>query len=329
MKFMLMLLFSLSVVASEVDQYTYADQPISDITIELNQRANEYLAKAIQTANKKKCTPGQRRSEKRLYKAMKKYFANYMKGQLIKDILYTNDFEKRVIPAPKSIFKDWSASDGLVMRLHNNKEDAVTLSPIIKMAGLEFGSDKLEHMFGMGHIYFNNFYHKKRPLHKVLQNGIVREKLFLGGNLLTTGIFSYGDLVANFQGMRFWNAVLKNNKDVLGADIGPYVECDRGQYVQVGEIDFSVFIDKGLDERVNCSKFATNVGYRKYTRNARRVLALQGKEFSCPSISPQLDILAEKYSMIIGPKKLRKPLWYWLINNESNGKVNIWSELKD
>lgn len=329
MKFMLILLLSLSAFASEVDQYTFADQPINDITYDLNLRANEYLAKAIQQANSKKCRAGSRKSERRLYKAMKKYFANYMKGRLIKDILYTKEFDKRVIPAPQSIFRNWSASDGLVMRMHNNKPEAVTLSPVIKMAGQEFGSDKLEHMFGMGHIYFNMFYNKNRPLHKVLQHGIMREKLILGGNFLTTGIFSYGDLVANFQGMRFWNAVFQNAEDVLGENIGPYVICVKGQFVQAKEIDFSIFIDKGLDERVNCSKFATKVGHKKYVTNATDVLALQGKDFSCPSNSVELDELAAKYSMIIGSKKLRKPLWYWLINNESNGKLNIWSELKD
>ena len=43
--------------------------------------------------------------------------------------------------------------------------------------------------------------------------GEMREKGVYGFS--TTGIFSYADLVANFNGYRFWNRVLKTEKDPI------------------------------------------------------------------------------------------------------------------
>ena len=46
-----------------------------------------------------------------------------------------------------------------------------------------------------------------------------------------TGVMSYGDLAANFNGMRFWNHILGKRKDILNQDLGPYVKCKDRKWV--------------------------------------------------------------------------------------------------
>ena len=91
-------------------------------------------------------------------------------------------------------------------------------------------------MFGMGFTYFTKHYQKGKDIKDVLSYGIALEKTILGGNVFATGVFSYGDLSANFNGMRFWNHVLQKNDDILGSEhnLGPYVTCSADKW-QVNE----------------------------------------------------------------------------------------------
>jgi hypothetical protein len=81
-------------------------------------------------------------------------------------------------------------------------------SPTIEIDGVRLGTDKLSHFFAEGWWYFK-WYRSSRESgsdveeaeRRAIRLGIVWEKTILG--LLASGVFSPGDLEANFQGMRF------------------------------------------------------------------------------------------------------------------------------
>lgn len=58
----------------------------------------------------------------------------------------------------------------------------------------------------------------KENLRRNFYNGAKIELIVLGGNRFQTGVFSYGDLSAEFNGMRFWNHMLQLRDDILGSE---------------------------------------------------------------------------------------------------------------
>lgn len=97
--------------SAEVDQYTRRDEYLSDVAPVINAKANESLLRAIDLANikSKSCDEGV------LYKEMRKYFSNHLKGELIKDILKDPAVEKRTVSLYDSVYQDWSVWDGIGM----------------------------------------------------------------------------------------------------------------------------------------------------------------------------------------------------------------------
>jgi hypothetical protein len=186
-------------------------------------------------------------------------------------------------------------------------------------------------MFGMGRQYFRSHYLKGKPLVRVLKSGIFKEKTFLGGNMLATGVFSYADLSANFNGMRFWNHMLQKRDDVLGAqhNIGPYLTCSAGKWAKNEErpIDFSNYVDATMQESMNCSKFATNAGARKF-QEALSVMQSKDKSrvFSCPANPALINEVSRKYEVEIAGDLRATTVDHWIINRDGNTKVSYLNE---
>ena len=115
----------------------------------------------------------------------------------------------------------------------------------------------------------------------------------------TTGIFSFADMVANFNGMRFWNKLLLKRDDPLKGYIGnlldsAYVSCDYQivESIRAGRIvkawkydkrfDIADFVDGSWDEGNNCNSYADPVIEEKVTERIHAV----DPGFTCP-IPPQ------------------------------------------
>jgi hypothetical protein len=324
MTLILTMIVSLPIVrAGEADQYTGKQEPLADSLHELNLMANDYLAIALDELSQVKCSQS-KDAEMVLYKKLQKYFANHSKGKLIKDIFYKEALFTRRIALKESIYKKWKIGNGYLMGRKKAATSPLALTPLLQLGREQVGADKLEHMFGMGFIYFKKHYLKGKKLHKVLKHGILREKTSLGGNILATGVFSYADLSANFNGMRFWNHMLQKRKDVMGQNLGPYVKCENERWVATeNRIDFGKYIDASMDESINCSKFATKNGIRKYKKSLKRLSEKDGVEYSCPMSVAKLQKSYDKYNIIISGKY---PLSHWIINRDSVMKVSYFNE---
>lgn len=332
-KTLIALMFAVScqaAYAAEADHFTLEDGRVADVTGEVNKLANEGLEAAIYDLNGAGTCDDTKASEEALYDRLTDVFSNHKKGQLVQAII-EGDVPRTVIPLKESIYSEWSIWNGFLLGRRGAAKSPLALFPLIKIGDTIVGVDKLEHMFGMGQRYFKGHYLEGKPLVSVLKNGIFKEKTFLGGNMLATGVFSYADLAANFNGMRFWNHMLQRRDDVLGAqhNVGPYLACQGGKWVKNAErpIDFRAYVDVTMQESMNCSKFATSGGVQKFQA---ALAELQDRDhnrtFSCPLNPGKLAEAAKKYEVEIAGDSGGSKVDHWVINRDGNQKVSYFNE---
>jgi hypothetical protein len=289
-----LILSNVLLVAGEVDQFTARFKPIQDSSEILNKMANEYLKKSIQEANLATSTC----DEKILYKKMRNYFSNHREGEITIFALESPLVDKINLKISESVFKYWDSSTGFLIGNKVHDSSQTVLSPLIKIGDQVIGTDKLEHLFGRGFAYFSDFYINYKTLEQTIQLGAIQERIIYGGNVLATGVFSYADLAANFNGMRFWNHILLLRNDIMESSkkFGPYVVCDNNKFVFSKEIDFRLYFDSAHDEAINCSKFASQKGLENFNK---RLVELKNKNphgnFECPVNNKELDKVIEKY----------------------------------
>ncbi len=302
----LALLMCASVYSAEVDQYTTRHLDLADSSEIVNSRANAHVRTALETLKDQGC------QEDLLYSELRKAFANHKNGELTIHMLHAKNFPRSVIGLRESIYADWNSWDGYLLGRPAAAKSPLALGPLLNIDGVRVGTDKFEHLFGRGFMYFKRHYLKGHSLKRVFKFGIRGEKTIFGGNKLATGIFSYADLSANFNGMRFWNHILQLRDDVMADNQGPYVSCIDNKFVQVKDIDFRTYMDESMDESINCPKFASKKTMKKYLSR------VEGMGYTCPMSQQTLTDMMTKYG----------DFSHWILNEEGPGKINYFGEFR-
>jgi hypothetical protein len=96
------------------------------------------------------------------------------------------------------------------------------LAPNIQVNNIYFGMDKLTHFTSTGRHYFTIFHGKMKQFHSLekaekasIDYGLLDELTLHG--FWASGVFSYADLEANYQGLQFYkNFCFNKNKNYLG-----------------------------------------------------------------------------------------------------------------
>jgi hypothetical protein len=294
-------LSSFPLVAGEADHFTNREHQLKDSRTLVNSMAAASLNEALSEANKKSPNGC---NEKLLYSELAKYFGNHVKGKFTRKVISDKRIEKRDTSVYDSVYQDWKFYDGTLIASPIVKQFALGMSPVMNLGGIEIGTDKFEHLFGQGLYYFTLNKIQKKSLLETLTMGTLREMNDMGGSRWQTGVMSYGDLSANFNGLRFWNHILQKENDLLGIEhnVGPYVECERNIWVKSKEIDFSEYFDDSADESINCSNFATEKNLQHFTSRISQL------GYSCPVDSKRRDVLKDKYGKF----------FKWIVNSGSN-----------
>ncbi|MCE3013726.1 MAG: hypothetical protein LW878_11735 [Proteobacteria bacterium] len=306
-----------SALASEIDSFTLRYEPLTDSAEVINERANVLLGQGVDDANQ---TPGCHNPS--LYKSLRKRFNSIHKdGELIEFILQSPSVFRHTPLRRESIFRHHRLVDGQILARPSADRGGFGMGSTLKFQEHYIGSDKFEHMFGQGFKYFENYHLKKKPLANTLKLGIFIERTILGGNPLATGVFSFADLVANFQGMRFWNHILQESADVLQEDLGPYVTCSEGMWVMVKKINFKDYVDAGFDEGQNCLSLATSHATRGVLAeiDSLESRAVE-RRYSCPIDSAALENAKKRYEVLL-PEDSRKQMIGDLL-------FNPWGEIR-
>ncbi|MCY4645045.1 MAG: hypothetical protein OXB88_10545 [Bacteriovoracales bacterium] len=284
--------------AHEVDHFSNyaASASLMDSREQLNRSINERMTQVLEKLPSE-C------DEKRLYRMLKKQFTSgfKLKGWTRKEIVLNDKLDKLSYPLEGSIYENYIPIKFIRIIGAPTLLIQPLLSRIFRIGDVYLGTDKIGHFFTFGFKSFKTHYLKNKPLRKAFLLSWKSENSFFGAR--TTRIISYGDLLANFNGMRFWNHILQKEDDLLGENLGPYIDCQDNRWVQVKSIDWGDYIDHGFDESINCSRFKKEKNKIKIQTNIKKVLKKQNLDFKslCPLIdegrvtSEHLLELEEKY----------------------------------
>ncbi|MBU0946948.1 MAG: hypothetical protein KJ804_00495 [Proteobacteria bacterium] len=289
--------------SAEIDSVTPRNLKLENSLALLNTIFKERIQEGIQKANAKQdgfC------DEEVLYTELRKaIFQSFTASWGLKG--YDLDKQLRSLLARQSyslslndsIYRDIDYLEGFSL---NIKE----LSDVVNINGHLIGLDKMGHFFDQGWQYFELSHYKKHTLDQALEWGREQETGKFG--YTTTGIFSFSDLVANFNGWRFWNKVLLSEKDPLKGIIAnffnkSYISCENQIIASIknkkivkaweynSRFDLSDYIDGAWDEGNNCNSYHDPIIEEKVTLRIKNV----NPDFICPC-KPECCLAAqEKY----------------------------------
>lgn len=298
-------------LAAEVDSVTtrgiVLDDSSRDLDALINQRIQEGVEKANQRrSNYQRLDSDEFCDEEILYDELRKTIFDSFTASLglkgygldkqLREILKDKSYD---LPLRQSVYRDINLEEGISLNL---KE----LTSVARVNGYLIGFDKIGHFFGEGWEYFERAGLGNTTLDEAMSWGEARETGIFG--YYTTGISSYADLVANFNGYRFWNRVLKKQGDPIlpfYSDVlqRPYVRCkikiiDSFKYQKIvrewivdSRFYISEYIDGAWDEGINCNDYKTDLIAEKVQKRIEEV----SPGFRCPIELQECIQAAKRY----------------------------------
>jgi hypothetical protein len=149
------------------------------------------------------------------------------------------------VPLKDSVYKDfagWKAPAFLF--------SSIALGCMMKVGNFIIGTDKLGHFMTTGYSYYVRAI-LNSDLAGALAYGDYSEKTYFG--TLGSGVYSYGDLNANFQGMIFWSRLAPKYAGTNQA----YFQCENNQWVlnKAYAFDWQDYVSDAWDEAINVNYF--------------------------------------------------------------------------
>ncbi len=303
--------------AKEVDSFTHRyeilalpageldGRPLADFTPVLDAEVNRVLAGVLVRRNAENRRTGRscdtRRARKRLFFTLRRSLGGplIIARNRLRPVI--NRHPNRVkIPFRRSVYRDFppwrSPTLALVSRVHDVMADAFRFD--FEETPILVSSDKITHFFNRSQRLFDRL-GAGRPadLDRILAYNQQLETGIWGA--ATTGVGAWADLVANFQGMRFWihllgtgagGSPLPDPLAALGEDaIEPLVSCTAQGWVQAREFTIASYLDPAWDEGLNCSDYRDPDFVAAFDR---RIEELErgdphGRTYCCP-VDPDL-----------------------------------------
>jgi len=284
--------------SAEIDSVTPRKLKLDNSLTIINKIFNQRIQEGIQKANAQpgdieNIEQGEYCNEDVLYAELRKaifqsFTASWgLKGydldKQLRSLLARNSYS---LSLNNSIYRDINYLEGFSL---NVKE----LSDLVNINGHLIGLDKMGHFFAEGWQYFELTHENEHSIDQALLWGKEQETGKFGYS--TTGIFSFSDLVANFNGWRFWNKVLLKENDPLKGVFAnffnrPYISCKsqviasikHRKIVKAWEFntrfDLSDYIDGAWDEGNNCNSYKDPAIEEKVALRIKNI----NPDFSCP-----------------------------------------------
>ena len=318
MKSYLVILFSALIIpgfivlpaamSAEVDSFTNRHE-LADSRPALNLVVNRWLAEALVTANESSLfqlgdEPGvDYCNQARLFDALRDKLTGFIVGKLESLVTDSTDLDTIRVSFDRSIYRDFEFTESPTISLTRH------LAVLLRIGDVYLGADKFGHFFTEGFSYHEMY--SSVDQYSAMQFGDLSESTFYGE--LTTGVFSYADLAANLNGLRFWNSILGLKADpITGASVDkPFVRCIDKKWRLMKEFDWQDYVDPTWDEAINCSAFRNEILLAKVKK--RIAATSHGK--TCPLLKVDRYSLERKYGDLLpfifnpdGNKVLMEPL---------------------
>lgn len=294
-----------TVIAAECDPLTQrkvVQRKLPDSQSLLNRIANDRFRRGLAAANRQKC-----RDRESLEQAILKYLGNarimgveipigpqefevnrgkskYLRDGLRKEIIPSLSIKKRC-----SVFKELTVKESAPI--------FVSIAALVRFDDLVISSDKFTHFFAQGYDYLE-VYRSKGSVEAALRWGLNSERGSKGMD--STGVMSYGDLAANYGGLKFWLALTDPERG--------HVACRNGKWVQTRCFDWHEHITPAWDEGINIPCYRPGRVREKINVQICELVARRCIPQHPPLDRHRLTNLAESYRPEVLP---------WLINPSS------------
>ncbi|WP_412462618.1 hypothetical protein [Halobacteriovorax sp. RT-2-6] len=293
MKFLIVIIcFNFSSYALEVDSFTHRDKALvkDDALDEVNKYVTGKIRSAVAEANHADEIFGQSCSEYTIRRKVKKKLVASFKGFFVSAPLQRYIDKGRI---GKEYLVKTKKSESIfryIPLIYKPILNLTPYSPLLKVNDALVGSDKFSHLFNVGYLYYRKLEHGL-SIKEIIHYGKNAENIMWGG--FFNGIVSNGDLVANFQGMRFYQKLFGKgidpltNEDLTGTGV---IKCIDGKFKATRDIDMADFVDEGMDEGINCNSY-TSKFMRKNIKKAMDQIPM-----SCPVAVDRCLAMGEKYA---------------------------------
>lgn len=223
------IIFTTFLSATEIDSFTLRDPSMKDALEELNQMMQNYFQQALFKANAaNSCETGS--LEEELHGLLR----DSLWTPFEVDIENSTVLDRRTISREKSIYQDIPLIKGIALFM-------VKLGYLMRIGDFYVGSDKFGHFLETGYEYYHS-----ESSEDSLKYGELTERTYFG--LMTTSVYSYGDLAANLEGYRFWNQLTQGEN--------AYFSCKDNTWVQQRSFTWENYVNAAWDEGINCSYYA-------------------------------------------------------------------------
>lgn len=257
--------------ALETDNYIVWKRELKDSSL----RINGHLASEIEAALKISNTQETPQDCVAVTKEIAiRFKSHYIHENPLENWLKTNLADDEIYPRTGEYVKDSIYRDPFRFYI-----PAFGLSPNVSVNGINFGTDKLTHFSSTGRRYFNHYLKslkkgrtEEEARRKAVLYGIKNERSILG--FWASGVYSYGDIEANYQGLLFYKKMCLDSSD-------PYLELkNTGKWALVRLPDIREYASPYWDETYNLS-----YRLKKNWKKVSRVI----KDHYCPlSSDPQV-----------------------------------------
>lgn len=129
----------------------------------------------------------------------------------------------------------------------------------LNVNGTLIGLDKIDHFFGNGGILKTKYDAGIKDDATLMQLNVAQEHGIWG--LKDMGVKSYGDLAANWQGLKFYRELFEGKN--------PYYKCEKGVMTQVRQFKIEDYFNRAWSESTNCSAFVSTEIAAKVAENVK------------------------------------------------------------
>jgi hypothetical protein len=228
--------FPVAAVAYETDQFSNRDAQIADSTDILNKKVNETIEQIV--ANWKKD-----HDEMAMVNAIyRELGGRHWVDKLERWAMNSDQVEKLDTPRYDSVF---SGLPWYALRVTT----FFGVGKTIRVNEQFIGSDKIGHFLSQGRKYYRRYQKSVSESAAAEQSAYTESAIF---GKLTTGSYSNADLVANYEGHRFYRSLFED-------DIVPgkpaILRWEIGSWIIQREFDWADHVNEYWDEALNINHF--------------------------------------------------------------------------
>ncbi len=255
------LALSFPATAYETDQFYNRSQPIADSTEVLNRQVNKTLEDIVSNWDKNN---DQRAFVNAVYD---KLGGHHWVDKLERWAMKSPEVEKLETPRYDSIYAGmpiWATRTTFLFGIGSS----------LRVNEQLIGSDKIGHFFSQGRKFYRRYLRYESEQEAAKHSAFTERAIFGSG---TTGSYSNADLVANFEGYRFYRSLFDDDV-ILGKPA--ILRWQNGGWVVQREFDWADHVNEYWDEALNVNHYDNLI----YKHIRERMVNLCPKYWEDPSL---------------------------------------------